>query len=235
MRSYKKMGFLFLALVIVLAGIGVGYAAWTDSVTIQGTLQTGKVDLDVIGYSGTWVYKTPGIVEHEIYISQIGDNDPNLPAGAFLVASATAVEGDHAPYDVVMTWDNLFPCIDFTADVLLHYDGTIPAKVNSLTWGLLGDPDAATLAKLEKLDVAVTGAIIGKLNATSGEVDEYAEPIPVDLGSQLHYCDVIEVAVTIHVPQDNDLMCLSGSAWAKIEVVQWNEYPYVAPTPAPTT
>ena len=39
-----KLGAMFLISVLALAGIGMGYAAWTDTITIDGTINTGNVD-----------------------------------------------------------------------------------------------------------------------------------------------------------------------------------------------
>jgi predicted ribosomally synthesized peptide with SipW-like signal peptide len=216
MRSFKKMGLLFMVLVIALAGLGVGFAAWTDSITITGTVTTGSVDLEVEGYSGMWVYK-----------DLLFDVDPIIttapmvdPAGNdyLLVASSWAEAGPGAPgADVIMTWNNLFPLPEpfggFQADVVLHYNGTIPAKVNQVLWAWTGDPG------LELLYFDATATIISTLDGSRiGDI--------VDVGYQLHYCDTIELVVTLDVPQNNDLMNLSGTAKAFIEVVQWNEYPY---------
>ena len=52
-----KIGAIFLMSVITLAGVGAGYAAWTDTVFINGYITTGSVDLNIVGYSGTWVWK----------------------------------------------------------------------------------------------------------------------------------------------------------------------------------
>lgn len=49
MRTHTgKIGFLFLALVIALGGLGVGFAAWTDSLLVQGEVNTGEVNWRVI-------------------------------------------------------------------------------------------------------------------------------------------------------------------------------------------
>ena len=37
---------MFLVLVIALAAVGVGYALWSETLTIQGTVQTGEVDVE---------------------------------------------------------------------------------------------------------------------------------------------------------------------------------------------
>ena len=48
---------------------------------------------------------------------------------------------------------------------------------------------------------------------------------PVDVGTQLHYCDYVYVRLIIHLPQDNALQGLSGAFTGTIGVIQWNEYP----------
>ena len=42
----KKFGILCLALVMALGALGVGYAAWTDTIFIDGTISTGSVCLE---------------------------------------------------------------------------------------------------------------------------------------------------------------------------------------------
>lgn len=217
MRSFKKMGLLFMVLVIALAGLGVGFAAWTDRITISGTVETGSVCLEIDDYSGTWVYKDL-LIDRDPVITTEPMIDPGGMA-YMLVASAFAEAGPgDTGADVIMTWDNLFPCIDFSADFVMHYCGTVPAKLAWFEWGFIDAPEEG----IDLLDVTVTGEHIGYINA-AGTYTYFADPIPVGLGYQIHYCDLIEVTITIHVPQNNDLMNLSGSAWAEVGVVQWNE------------
>ena len=52
-----KLGAIFMISIMALAGIGAGYAAWTDVITIKGTVNTGTVDVVIEGLSGTEVYK----------------------------------------------------------------------------------------------------------------------------------------------------------------------------------
>jgi len=44
----KKIGLLCLALVLALGALGVGYALWWDEVTIEGTVQTGTVSIEIV-------------------------------------------------------------------------------------------------------------------------------------------------------------------------------------------
>jgi hypothetical protein len=231
MRHYKKMGLLFMAVIIALAGLGVGFAAWTDKITLHGTVETGDVDLEVIDYSGTWVFKVPGLsgapdyeFGNETYVTRIPD-DPELPEGAILIAWAEAFEGNHDPYDVEMVWSNLFPCIDFTADVVFHYDGSIPVKVNSVIFNWLNLPQPDEFGPTLEPTFDATARYLGKLQA-----DGTIMPIPgktggiVDIGYQLHRCDVVGLDVTVHIPQDNWWMNKTFEAEAAIEVIQWNEF-----------
>jgi hypothetical protein len=43
----KKFGLLCLALVLALGALGVGYAAWTDTIFVSGTVSTGSVCLNI--------------------------------------------------------------------------------------------------------------------------------------------------------------------------------------------
>jgi len=43
----KKILFIAMALVVALGGLGIGYARWTDTVTISGPIQTGSVCLAI--------------------------------------------------------------------------------------------------------------------------------------------------------------------------------------------
>jgi len=244
-----KIGAIFLISIMALAGIGAGYAAWTDTITIKGTVNTGDVDLDIVALSSTWVYKVPGeeseiVVNHALIPGIHATVDPNAPSDpAFLVASATAdivSLTDYADNIVTVTFDNLFPCIYFCVDVLWHYDGSIPVKINDIVFQLdpTSDPLIADLFH---------GAIMVRANengdpvyadgtAINPELDpsEVIKMNPdkiviVDEGTQLHGCDYVYGVVSLHVPQDDIYMNLDGSATLTIEVVQWNEYPYTHP------
>jgi predicted ribosomally synthesized peptide with SipW-like signal peptide len=49
-KKALPVGTMFLVLVIALAAIGVGYALWSETLTIQGTVQTGEVDVEFSQY-----------------------------------------------------------------------------------------------------------------------------------------------------------------------------------------
>ena len=61
----KKFGLICMALVLALGALGIGYASWSDSIYIEGTVNTGTVDLETVGLSGTWLWKNLDTGESE--------------------------------------------------------------------------------------------------------------------------------------------------------------------------
>jgi len=198
----NKIGIVFAASIIALAGIGVSFAGFTDTLTAFGTVTTATVSHEIIGYSGTWVYKdltTDALVVSDVLITP---PDQNL----LLVASATAGPGTPGTdYDVNLVWDNIFPCTDFCCDFSFRYTGSIPAKINAM-------------------------AVVYEQG--SEWVDQYltfsftdVNGLPVGLGYQLHYGDIVYCEFCIHLEQDNELQGLTAHGSATLELIQWNEGP----------
>ena len=143
----NKIGVAFMVSVLALAGIGLTYAGWTDTILVSGTVQNGDVDIDVVAYSGTWIWKTVsdhGLIRHhefsvepDYHVDPTGWTGDDLyeNGGDYMLVSSAWAETGNDPIDpdhdtVCCVFDNLFPCQDFTIDFVLHYDGSIPAQIN---------------------------------------------------------------------------------------------------------
>ena len=141
--KHNKVGVIFMVSMLALAGIGITYAGWTDLITVSGTVQNGDVDINVRGYSGTWVWKTisdHGIVnEHALATYGIDEDGKGnnyddhassywTDSNAMLVARCWAEPGT-TDDSVKITFKNLFPCQTFIADFIIHYEGSIPGRV----------------------------------------------------------------------------------------------------------
>jgi predicted ribosomally synthesized peptide with SipW-like signal peptide len=239
----KKIGILVLAMVVALGALGAAYAAWTDTVTISGTVNTGSVDIEVVNQSNTWVWKVIDDPDYpnEIAVMHQYEYDPanssppstsGTVVGLIAYADADCPVGSPAQPDdtVLVTFDNLFPSIDFTADFLLHYAGSIPAKVEiaNLNYTPVVGPDLSGYISLTywmaTWDPTTPSVAPTKVDydPTTAEID----PIPSILGYQLHECNYILVEITIHLPQDNTLQGASGDLSGQIQVIQWNESTY---------
>jgi hypothetical protein len=253
----KKIGSLFMVSVLALAGLGISYAGFTDAISVYGTVDTATVDIELeTWFSGTWVWKVYGGTYQgdEIYVDYawVGEQltaDEILALSEFagattaipISSSFAAAGGD---YDVVMTYDNLFPCIDFEADFIVHYVGSIPAKINVAE--IFSDTgDLYPGSQLNFLDWLWAYHLIPGNEAYGAWVEAYRcfpifdtdevtiigwnidEAQPVDVGYQLHNCNYVYVKLVIHLPQDNLLQGLTGTFGGNIGVIQWNDGCYI--------
>ncbi len=215
----RRIGLLTMALVLALGSLGVAYAAWTDEITIEGTVNTGSVELNVVDYSGSAIYKDLETDEMVSWHGWMGDDPYADDANYWPVASASARAGEGDEADIVVSFENAFPCETLMADFLLHYNGSVPAKLYAEVTDVTGDQ-----ALIDNLDVQFMAwhVLPGYVHGEDDIHDFLGDP--VDVGVQVHECDRILVAMTIHLPQDNDLMNLEGSFEAMIQAIQWNEY-----------
>lgn len=229
---------LALALVIALGAMGVGYAAWTDTIYIEGVVYTGSLDADISGVSSTFVYKVPvpdtDPVEWDIQVDYVyGDSGPSVPAGGTLVAQATTVDNSDADEDddsATMTFVGVFPGIDFMTDVELKYLGSVPARISFAEVAPLpeDDPDyieaeADILQALWDLGVSHTEGIWIDAELSTDGGENWSED-PVDpLTLQLHFEDLVHISVHVLLPEGTEYENLSLDFTALITVIQWNE------------
>jgi len=218
----RKIGLLSLALVLALGTLGIAYAAWTDTITIEGTVNTGSVDINVEYYSGTDIYKdlaTEGIVTVHWAKNAQGTivwQDGQAPEEGVLVAWAAAAPGEEDD-TVVITYNNTFPCETLVADFIVHYEGSVPAMVYADI-----DTEDQWLIDLWNADPPGAGVmgVLGEPDPEEGFiVDECITELPI----QMHHCDYAAVVLYLHLPQEDDLMNQSGSFTATITAIQWNE------------
>lgn len=211
-----KIGAIFLISVLALAGVGISYAGLTDTIHVYGTVNTATVEFEIIEYSGTWVYKVYGDAAYEpadeVYVDYDGLTMDELIAmfpecTIKLIAFAEARESTVDDYDVIIEFDNLFPCIDFIADIEFKV-GTLPVKVDYLQYGVLEGIDWMQ-------PLIESGDIWATMYDQDGDI--------IVLGSQIHPGDVITIEVHIHLIQDNIYQGKTGSGYCDIGIIQWND------------
>ena len=208
-NDITKIASLFLISVVALAGVGVGYSAWIDTIYIEGTVSTGYLSYDIVEYSETWAYKYL-IDDSIVYFDHEIDPDPDY----VYVADAQAHDGTGTGYDVIMTFNNAFPCAELTADFIFQYTGSIPVKINQMSFGYVSGYDFSDYLTYEAHPATWDG--------TQWIIDD---SIDVGLGYQLHDCDHVWVGVMLHIDvNDNDMQSQTGYFGGTIELIQWNEY-----------
>ena len=197
----KKRLLIGLGLIVLLLG-STGFAGFMGSVRFQGTVATASIDFEVVEYSGTWVYKDP--LTGERIISDHVIDDPDF----LYVASGYAMEGTSG-YDVDFVFDNIYPCIFFKADFVVHYIGSIPVHLVDIVF----DADPWLLP------------YISWKAYTCEKVDDvFVKGDQVCVGFQLHYCMYLYVDVIVKLPQDNDLQDLNGYFSGELCVLQWDDF-----------
>ena len=234
----NKIGTVFLVSALALAGIGFSYAGLTDVIDVYGSVSTATVEFTVEEYSGTWVlkvccwdiepyypdwpdYEETWIPEEETLILRGFDEPTEAMIDLWLVGTgaeyslqswAYAAEGDI--YDVDMTWFNIFPCVEYKADVIIHYSGSIPAHVqlSDLIW-LVGEEYFGAYTTFEAYSYEYD---------ESSDIWTKGDLIPL-WPIQMHYCDYVGIEIKIHLEQDDSLQDKYGELMFNIDALQWND------------
>jgi len=113
-----KIGAIFLISILALAGASAGYAMWSEDLTINGTVNTGSVDVE-------WS------------IESVGDNEEPLKD----VSSIDAVI-DPETGIMHVTVTNAYPCITYCVYFDVHCIGSVP--VHFTPFVIDGDLPAST-------------------------------------------------------------------------------------------
>ena len=204
----KKIAVLALVLVLCLAAVGIGYAKWTQSLTITGTADTADFGVRFVDTSGTWVYDVDGGI-------WITDNETDSHGGD-LVAYGSAVIDPNDETTATVVWDNLFPtCEPICADVVWEYYGTIPGVVDNMTFTWDG-------AK-EFENPGVFSYSMYKCTLVDGAWVDYGDAVVV--GTQLELGDYVHAEACFQVPEESQYIHKSATGTFTIKVSQWADCP----------
>ncbi len=196
-----KIGVLILALVLALTALGVGFAMWSETLTITGNVNTGELDKEFV--VGSFMQKDTGLDwtcdTGLVNVRQL-DKDVGSCAGEF-----SDSDGDGDLDTLTVTISNAYPCYYTEISIKEHNNGTIPLIITGavLTYG--GKDYPLPDGKVVTTDDGVFE--IRWLNNT---------------GHQLDPCDVLEESWEIHIlqpAQENTTYTFI----IKVGAVQWNE------------
>lgn len=109
-----KTRVIALALGVATMMMGAGYAAWTDTLTINNTIGTGELDVQF--------------------------TDPNWSSVELTASDYVVLEDvDRSPKTVSFTLNNLYPGANYRTLTEMKNTGTIPAKFDKATIMFSGD------------------------------------------------------------------------------------------------
>lgn len=207
--KYKinKMAAIFIASIFALSGLGIAYAAWTDTITIDGTVDTGTLKWEFVPGSATQKPDDPDwncFWDLETGTRTEMDKD--------VAHTYVTFEDDPHPHIMTVTLDNAYPYYYEHIAFRAHCYGSIPMKI----W---------------KVNFLVNGAVVQTIYANDHVYLNLDGKGGDDLeiwwgngwGSQLHNCDnhdfSFELLVLQPAPQSSTL-----TFDLELVGIQWNEY-----------
>ena len=123
----KQIGLLCLTLVIALAGMGAGYAHWSQTLDLNVTVQTGDLDA---GWS----------------VEDFGDDEPPEKDVSSINCYTSAAGGsEESPHKLHVEITNAYPSITYYCDFDIHNDGSIPLHIGEFVINRGDLPDGATV------------------------------------------------------------------------------------------
>jgi predicted ribosomally synthesized peptide with SipW-like signal peptide len=154
----RKLVFICLALVVALGSIGVGYALWSDSLYIEGTINTGDIGL-------IWSQGQPWDTE---------------PVEKDVSHGECEIVGD----TLFITVFNAYPCIEYHFPIDLHGVGSVPVHTAMTVVGGTGNPSWVCIPDMGGLQIheggVWDGEIVIHLDNTAEQNSVYTFSIQLD-------------------------------------------------------
>lgn len=220
----KKIGILTLVLIFALGSLGVGYAHWSQTLFIEGTVNTGSF---CVGFSHQY---SDDPVEEPCNPGAIDDSDRFDPgytknvAGCDcdLVDPKLCCEPDKEAWErMLITVCNAYPSYTNTIHFSLDNCGTIPAEVVGATIVMVDTtPVSIALPKCTVVPVDLDDDTYPDVNMHfDGPADQQIDPCEsLWYGLTLHFKDGVDAAGDPVGLKQNT----TYKFYIEIETIQWN-------------
>jgi len=188
----KKIALICLALVVALGGLGIGYAMWSDTVTVVTTVQTGTVNVELVSQksndpgpngleTGLWFSGSLDPKDGhqpfniESYWTGLGTIDPTgwTWVGPRYIKNVASANCTFTPDTLTIDIENAYPSYGPDVAFAVQNTGTIPAKVYSIKLVSVTTP-AGTFVKNMNVDANSNGTAY--LVKNDGTVDTKNAP-----------------------------------------------------------
>lgn len=191
----KKVKIYALALVLVLSCLGVSYAAWSDELVVEGSVETGDID----------VYFSDFDVVYDADANTKDDEE---------VATVSLVSVCEDDKELKFEIDNAYPQFMANIEFEVHNQGSIPVKLQSV------DIDAP--GELEVENAAWWCRDCGNWKWKCECEPEEPE---LEVGTQLNTCDRAEGSIGVEVSPDCSAeQGETYTFTVTYDFIQWNKY-----------
>ncbi|GAG82037.1 unnamed protein product, partial [marine sediment metagenome] len=151
--NFTKTGIVCLALLLALGAMGVGYAQWSDTVFISGTVETGEFSSGFIACSTN---DPPNTI------------DPGKDKDVGSATAELASPENDGWEEVVVTITNAYPCYQCQVYVTVQNHGTVPAQIDTVT---ITSPPEVTVTDID----ALIGVVLDPGETVDGTVSVHLE------------------------------------------------------------
>lgn len=163
----KKTRIIVLALAISIALMGAGYAAWTQNVTISGTVKTGQLELKITDTATGAYYK------HYDSNNELKWTNEELEKYGLKIAPQ---EEPTVNNKITFNRENLFPGLEAGKSINITNTGTVPVKLESVIFSNLdadqcGNVKLAIYISKNPTDVAQNGMIGNRFKISDLHID----------------------------------------------------------------
>jgi hypothetical protein len=226
----KKISLICLALVLAMGTLGVGYASWTDTVYIDGTVDTGEVCV--------WFGPSAGVDDPYAPPPYIPPEPPpdmrdwnttegeNFPDRVYRVDKNVGWGDAVVSVDrktMTVTFSNVYPCYYNHVGFWIYNCGTVPVKIQKF---IFKDGDGNEIAVIDKTSPDEAKYITLDLSG-DGEVDDLELQWGNDPGTQLEEGEGVNHSFSIHMLQDETIDFSEPQSFTfsiEIVAIQWNAY-----------
>ncbi len=193
----KRAKFAMLAVVVALILVGAGYAAWTQVFTINSTVSTGELFVQVVNTENNYeVLDAEGNV-----ISEGGLNTGNDYLD-LKVSSASTGEGTSRETLTELTFNlsKMYPGVRETSKISFKNLGTLKTVT---TYKDAAVSPAAGNALWENLVIRVNGAAVNNGSSAGDKLNNFAEAVRSAIGN-LEPNELKTVTIEIELPYESE-------------------------------
>lgn len=219
MNKRLPLGLLAILLIVLLAGIGVAYGLWSETLTIDGTVKTGDVN---VGFGRVTI--TEGVaVDGKLQIPE--PTEKKDAANCYYEIKDAGTDSE----TLVITTAGAYPSWHCFVTYEVESTGSVPVHIDKPGYKLISGPNPAWS------DLGIADCKLIKAGKTTAEEEDACSETdttrcpPQPTYWQLHRGDKLQCKLTIHFNNyEGGVAIKENHTYTfryQIQAYQWNEKP----------